>query len=77
MDNSIWILELIRDRDCRTDAERDAMNRAIDVLNAIDNIKAEIDNIYCGQYCENPMTADEVRETALEIIDKYISRKRG
>ena len=27
-----WILELIRDRDCRTDAERDAMNEAIEVL---------------------------------------------
>ena len=37
----------------------------------LDRIKAEIADIYCGQYCENPFTADAVREMALEIIDKY------
>ena len=37
----------------------------------IDAIKAEIENIYCGQYCEHIYTADEVRELALEIIDKH------
>lgn len=36
----------------------------------LDKIRAEISDIYCGQYCENPLTADEVREMALEIIDK-------
>lgn len=37
----------------------------------IDKIKAEIEDIYCGQYCENPYKAASVREMALEIIDKY------
>lgn len=37
----------------------------------LDKISAEIADIYCGQYCENPLTADAVREMALEIIDKY------
>ena len=37
----------------------------------IEDIKADIENIYCGQYCEHIYTADEVRELALEIIDKH------
>lgn len=37
----------------------------------LNKIRAEIADIYCGQYCENPPTADAVREMALEIIDKY------
>ena len=45
------------------------------VWNAIKNgtplydVKAEIADIYCGQYCENPPTADAVREMVLDIID--------
>jgi hypothetical protein len=36
-------------------------------------IRAEVADIYCGQYCcESPLTADAMREHALEIIDKYI-----
>ena len=37
----------------------------------LDKIIAEIANIYCCQYCENPYTATAVREMALKIIDKY------
>ena len=37
----------------------------------IDAIKEDIENIYCGQYCEHIYTADEVRELALEIINKH------
>ena len=37
----------------------------------LNKIRAKIADIYCGQYCENPLTADAVREMALEIIDKY------
>lgn len=40
-------------------------------ISVLNNISAEIADIYCGQYCENPLTSDEVREMALEIIDKY------
>ena len=29
MTDNTWVLEMIRDRDCRTDAERDVMNMAI------------------------------------------------
>ena len=47
---------------------RKSMDQTISVL---DKIRAEIADIYCGQYCENPLTADAVREIALEIIDKY------
>jgi len=36
----------------------------------IDDVKAEIADIYCGQYCENPLTADAVREMVLDILDK-------
>lgn len=32
----------------------------------------EINQIYCGQYCENPKTADDVREEAIDIIRRYI-----
>ena len=28
----VWILEMIRDRDCKTDAERDAMDLAIEAF---------------------------------------------
>lgn len=41
------------------------------INDVLDKIRAEIADIYCGQYCENPSTADSVREMALEIIDKY------
>lgn len=37
----------------------------------LDKIRAEILDIDCGQYCENPLTASEVREMVLEIIDAY------
>lgn len=37
----------------------------------LDKIRAEIADIYCGQYCENPYTAASVRKMALDIIDKY------
>ena len=37
----------------------------------LDKIRAEIEDIYCGQYCKNPLTADTVKERILEIIDKY------
>lgn len=43
----------------------------------LDKIRTEIADIYCGQYRENPLTADEVREMALEIIDKYKTEKEG
>lgn len=54
-----------------------ALDIAIETLeqeSIIDKISAEIADIYCGQYCENPMTADEVREQVLDIIDKYAAR---
>lgn len=35
----------------------------------LDTVKAEIADIYCGQYCENPPTADAVREMVLDILD--------
>lgn len=41
------------------------------VIDLLDRIKAEIADIYCGQYCETPLTADAVKEMTLEIIDKY------
>ena len=34
MTDNTWVLEMIRDRDCRTDAERDVMNMAINSLKA-------------------------------------------
>lgn len=37
----------------------------------LDKIRAEIADIYCGQYCEDPITASELKEQVLEIIDKY------
>lgn len=37
----------------------------------LDKIRAEVADIYCGQYCENPYTAASVRKMALDIIDKY------
>ena len=39
----------------------------------LDKIRAEIADIYCGQYCENPFKAAAVREMALDIIDKYMA----
>lgn len=56
------------------DAKSCAIHSAIEELEQepiLDKIRAEIADIYCGQYCENPFTADAVREMALEIIDKY------
>lgn len=35
----------------------------------LDKVKAEIADIYCGQYYENPPTADAVREMVLDILD--------
>lgn len=35
----------------------------------LDDVKAEIADIYCGQYCENPLTADAVREMILDMLD--------
>ena len=37
----------------------------------LDKIRSEIADIYCGQYCENTMTAFEMKEQVLDIIDKY------
>ena len=57
-----------------------ALNMAIKALEqepVLDKIRAEIADIYCGQYCESPLTADAVREMALEIIDKYKADMRG
>ena len=54
--------------------EAEAITMAIKALEQepiLDKISAEIADIYCGQYCENPLTADAVREMALEIIDRY------
>ena len=34
MTDNTWVLEMIRDRDCRTDAERDVMNMAINSVKA-------------------------------------------
>lgn len=45
--------------------------KALKQESVLNNIRAEIADIYCGQYCENPLTPDEVKEIALEIIDKY------
>lgn len=36
----------------------------------LDKIRAEIADIYCGEYCEK-YSADAVREMILDIIDKY------
>ena len=52
----------------------EALTMAIQALSKesiLDKIRTEIADIYGGQYCENPMTANEVREQALDIIDKY------
>ncbi len=40
----------------------------------LEDIKAEIADIYCGAYCDNPYTAGKVREQALDIIDKHITK---
>lgn len=40
-------------------------------IEKFDKIRAEIENIYCGKYCEDPLTASAVKEMALDIIDKY------
>ena len=42
-----------------------------DKIKMIDEIRAEILDICCDQYCENPLTASAVREMVLEIIDEY------
>lgn len=39
----------------------------------LEEIKKEISDIYCVQYSENPITADEVKELVLEIIDNNIN----
>ena len=41
-----WVLEMIRDRDCRTDAERDAMNKAIEALKQPERKKGEWQEVY-------------------------------
>ena len=41
MNGNIWVLEMMRDRDCRSDAERAVMNQAIKECAAIEDIKAE------------------------------------
>ena len=51
--------------------------KALEQESVLDKIRAEIADIYCGQYCESPLTADAVREMALEIIDKYKADMRG
>lgn len=69
--------------------EKDCVRLAINALSrsenpnkwigaeVLDKIRAEIADIYCGQYCENPFTADAVREMALDIIDKYKASPTG
>ena len=52
----------------------EALTMAIQALNqesVLDKIRAEIADIYCGQYCENTMNASEMKEQVLGIIDKY------
>jgi len=49
----------------------DTAIQALDQESILDKIRAEIVDIYCGQYCENTMTANEMREQVLDIIDKY------
>ena len=50
----------------------EAFNMAIKSLEAWDKVYVEIADIYCGSYCDNPYTAYQVRETALEIIEKHL-----
>lgn len=45
------------------------LERALISGTPLDDVKAEIADIYCGQYCENPLTADSVREMILDILD--------
>lgn len=42
----------------------------------LDKIGAEIEDIYCGEYCEK-FSADAVKEMALDIIDKYKASLTG
>ena len=65
VDKEELIKALQYDRNQYTKGYEDGKN---DVL---DKIRAEIADIYCGQYCENPYTAASVRKMALDIIDKY------
>ena len=60
--------------DRTTAKEREALDMVIEALeqeSMLDKIRDEIADIYCGQYCENPLTAYGVKEMVLEIIDKY------
>ena len=60
---------------CKRDLSKECEGKYRDCTDCVlDKIRAEIADIYCGQYCENPLTADAVREMALEIIDKYTER---
>ncbi len=54
-----------------TDEAADEIIKALEQESILDKIRMEIEDIYCGQYCENPMTAGEVREQVLDIIYKY------
>ena len=58
----------------------EALDMAIKALEQepiLDKIRAEIADIYCSQYCENPYTAAAVRKMALDIIDKYKASPTG
>lgn len=60
---------------CGNELWYNALKNGTPLEKVIEDIKSDISNIYCGQYCYNPMTATEVREIALDIIDSHISRK--
>lgn len=51
--------------------DHDRLCKELDNEGVLDKIRTEIADIYCGQYCDNPYTANAIRERALEIIDKY------
>ena len=89
MTNNTWVLEMIRDRDCRTDAERDVMNMAINSVktedadefipkSVIEGIKAEIEKPLKEERffdTENAKAQAIALRWCMEIIDKHISRK--
>jgi len=50
-----------------TDSE--ILERAVQNGILLDAVKAEIADIYCGQYCEDFLTADSVKEMILDILD--------